>query len=308
MEAKKIENTVQNQINALKSFQKTYNFDLTFPIMDLDEYVGIISNIGNKDQEIKKSKEYAQFSPEEILRMPKEQTIKQSTTYQVLKGLKKQNEDSLNYIGGYIPAPYTLVSLVLELQVASELMIFEPEFLESLIIFSNKIIKQYAKLISNFVDTFFILAPSECTIMKRSYIQYVQESMNNLIEYCVSNLNIPSIMHFCSKKTGQVVNDDIIEPMKEAGIMGLNIPHIIENVEMAKKYELILCGGIDPVNIQIDPEEKTFQQLEELLTSTREIRYIFGTNCQVKWAPGQIESEKLLELYVKLINIKNSFN
>ncbi|TFF99557.1 MAG: hypothetical protein EU541_04615 [Promethearchaeota archaeon] len=308
MKANNIENNIENQIKAFKKFQKTHSFELTFPIMDLDEYVEIVSNLQDKTKSIKKSQEFAKFQPQDILKIPQEKHIKQSLSYQVLKGIHEINNNSFHYIGGYVPAPYTLVSLVLELQIASELMIFKPKFLENLIAHSTEILKQYAKLIYKFVDTFFILAPSECTIMKKSYIKYVQESMNSLIKYCVSDLKIPSIMHFCSNKTGQVVNEDVIKPMKEAGISGLNIPHIIQNIGLAKKYELILCGGINPVNIQLQPQKATLQELEKLLQSTNEIKYIFGTNCQVNWAPGQIKAKELLSLYKKLIEFKKSFN
>lgn len=296
---------VDNQIKAFGKFQKHYRCDITFPIMDLDEYVNLVSNIHNKKEDIQKSKDFAKFSPEEILKIPQTSVIENSITYQVLEGIQKQFKEPTRYIGGYIPAPYTLVSLVLELQVASELMIFEPDYIESLIQFSTEIVEQYAALIKDFVDTFFILAPSECTIMKKTYIDRVQESMNRLIKYCVSDLKMPSIVHFCSKKTGQVVNEDIIKAMKGAGIEGLNIPTIIQNVDLAKKYDLVLCGGIDPISIQLHPFEKFRQQLLEILESTHENRYIFGTNCQVKWAPGQINAKELLNLFDKIKILRN---
>ena len=300
MESQGIELNPINQINSLIEFQKKYNFDITFPRMDLDEYVDIVSNVKEKKKTISKSQDWAQYTPEQIIRSPNSTQIAQSSTYQVLNDIYAKSNGVFRYSGGYIPGPYTLVSLILDLQTASELVIYNPEFLKSLIEFSEPILKFYSKMISAFVDTFFILAPSECTIMKRSYINIIQDSMNKLINYCVSELKKPTLIHFCAKKVSQVVNDEIIGPMKNAGINGLNIPNIVENVELAKKYDLILCGGIDPVNIQIQPKEKTLKELKQLLLDTKEIPYIYATNCQVKWAPGQISSEDLTNLFSEI--------
>lgn len=297
MESQGIEQNPINQIKALKEFQKTYNFDILFPRMDLDEYIEIISNVKEKKKNISKSQDWAQFEPNQIIHSPSLTQISQSSTYQVLKNLYNPSDGIFRYIGGYVPAPYTLVSLILDLQVASELVIYKPEFLKSLIEFSQPIINFYAKMISEFVDTIFILAPSECTIMKRSYIDIVQDSMNKLIKYCVSELNKPTVIHFCAKKVSHVVNDDIIGPMKDAGIIGLNIPNRIENMELAERYNLILCGGIDPVTIQIQPKEKTLKELKQLIIDTKDIPYIYATNCQVKWAPGQISARDLVKLF-----------
>ncbi|MFO7797905.1 MAG: uroporphyrinogen decarboxylase family protein [Promethearchaeati archaeon] len=300
MESHDIEQNPLNQIKALKEFQKTYNFDITFPRMDLDEYVEIVSNVKKKKINISKSQDWAQFEPKEIIRSPTLARISQSSTYQVLKNLYESSDGIFRYKGGYIPAPYTLVSLILDLQVASELVIYNPEFLKSLIEFSQSIINFYAKMISEFVDTLFILAPSECTIMKRSYIDIIQDSMNKLIKYCVSELNKPTLIHFCAKKISHVLNDDIIGPMKDAGIIGLNIPNVIENIQLAKKYNLILCGGIDPVSIQIQPKEKTLKDLKQLIKDTKNIPFIYATNCQIKWAPGQISSRDLNKLFSEI--------
>ncbi len=298
MALKGIEDTVQNQIYAFKEFQKTYNFELSFPTMDLDEYIKLTSNLGEEKNMIRKSRDYAKHSVDDIIKAPMKHKITQSTTYQVLKGIKEARGNSINFIGGYIPAPYTLASMVLELQVASELMIFEPEFLKTLITFSGEIIEQYAKLISQFVDTIFILAPSECTIMKQSYRKYVEESMNKLIQYCVSELNIPTMMHFCAKKNKNIVNEDIITPMKEAGIDGLNIPNIITNVGLAKKLDLILCGGIDPISIEVRTVEEILGELKQTLDDTKHIKYISATNCQIT-----SENKKMLGLFSELKNI-----
>lgn len=303
MESQGIKLNPPNQITALIKFQKELNFDILFPRMDLDEYVELVSNIEDKKEKISKSKDWIEFKAKEIFSNPSSTLISQSSTYKVLKNVRKKSDNSNLYIGGYIPAPYTLVSLIIELQTASELVIFEPDYLKSLVEYSIPIIKQYSKLISEFVDTFFILAPSECTIMKNSYIDIVQDSMNNLITYCASELNLPPIIHFCAKKISQVVNEDVIKPMKDAGLIGLNIPNIIDSLELAKRHDLILCGGIDPVNIQIQPKEKTLKELKVLLEKTNEIKFIFATNCQVKWAPGQISAERLNKLFREIKNL-----
>ncbi|MBD3211968.1 MAG: hypothetical protein GF311_05095 [Candidatus Lokiarchaeota archaeon] len=303
MESKGLNISPASQVNALREFQRTYKFDLAFPRMDLDEYVEIISNAEEKKAQISKSKEWSKFEPSEILRTTSPEDIYQSSTYRVLKDLHDHSNGIFRYIGGYVPAPYTLISLILDLQTASELVIFNPKYLKSLVEFSVPIIKQYTNLISQFVDTLFILAPSECTIMKNSYIEIVQDSMNNIIRYCVSELNKPTLIHFCANKVSQVVNEEVVKPMKEAGIIGLNIPNIIENKDLAKKYNLILCGGIDPVKIQVELEQKTLNELRELLQATNDIKYIFATNCQVKWAPGQKSSEELNLLFKHIRNL-----
>ncbi|MBD3193953.1 MAG: hypothetical protein GF317_02790 [Candidatus Lokiarchaeota archaeon] len=300
MESMDLELTPENQVNALYKFQKKYEFDLVFPRMDLDEYVEIVSNAEDKKSQISKSKDWSQFGPKDIFKITSDENIIQSSTYKVLQNLQTDSNDIFRYVGGYIPAPYTLVSLILDLQTASELVIFEPDYLKSLVKFTIPIIKQYTKLISEFVDTFFILAPSECTIMKNSYINIIQESMNDLIAYCALELKKPTLIHFCASKVSQVVNEEVVKPMKEAGLLGLNVPNIIESKDLAKKYDLILCGGIDPVKIQVEPEQKTLEELRVLLENTSDINYIFATNCQVKWAPGQISSEQLNALFTKI--------
>jgi uroporphyrinogen-III decarboxylase len=305
MKALNIELTVENQIKALLNYQKDYNFDLIFPRMDLDEYVDFISKVKTKKEIISKSKDWVNFSPEQIFNTPDMPQISNSSTYQVLKAIRdyRNSGNTFKYIGGFIPAPYTLVSLVLDLQTVSELVIFEPEFLRKMVEFTTPIIKQYAKVLSNYIDTFFILAPSECTIMKKSYINLVQKSMNQLIHYCVSKLNIPTIMHMCTTKNKNIVNDEVIKPMKKAGICGLNIPNIIENTPLAQKYDLILCGGIDPVQIQLEPFENTFEKISSLLRKIKSNKFILATNCQIKWAPDQISSEELINLFFKLQSI-----
>ncbi len=300
-----IELTAENQIKALINYQKDYNFDLIFPRMDLDEYVDFISKVKTKKEEISKSKDWVNISPEKIFNVPNMPQISKSSTYQILKAIRdyKSTGNTFKYIGGFIPAPYTLVSLVLDLQTVSELVIFEPEFIRKMVEFITPIIEQYAKVLSSFVDTFFILAPSECTIMKKSYINLVQKSMNQLIHYCVSELNIPTIMHMCATKNKNIVNEEIIKPMKKAGICGLNIPNITENIPLAQKYDLILCGGIDPVQIQLEPFEKTCKIISSLLNKTISMKFILATNCQIKWAPDQISSEDLINLFFKLLSI-----
>jgi len=305
MESKGIQLTTENQIDALIEFQKTFEFDITFPRMDLDEYIEIISNVEDKKTQILKSKDWSQFKPNEILKPISLKEITQSTTYKVLKNLKENSNANFNYLGGYIPAPYTLVSLILNLQTASELVIYEPEFLKSLVEFSVPIIKKYSKFMSKLVDTLFILAPSECTIMKNSYIDIVQDSMNTIIKYCVSELNRPTFIHFCASKVSQVVNEDIVKPMKDAGLIGLNIPNIIETKNLARELDLILCGGIDPVNIQVQPKEIVLTELKNLIQETNDIKHIFATNCQIKWAPGQISSDKLIKLFKKIKYLLN---
>jgi len=234
--------------------------------------------------------------------------ISKSSTYQVLKAIRnyKNSGNTFNYIGGFLPGPYTLVSLVLDLQTVSELLIFEPEFLGKMVEFATPIIEQYAKDLSENVDTFFILAPSECTIMKNSYIKLIQNSMNQLIQYCVSELHIPTLMHFCATKNKNVINEEIIKPMKNAGISGLNIPNIIENIPLAQEYDLILCGGIDPIKIQIETIDKTLEMISALLSETISTKFILATNCQIKWAPDQISSEDLINLFFKLLSIADN--
>jgi uroporphyrinogen-III decarboxylase len=303
MESKGLNLSPESQVDALREFQRNYELDLAFPRMDLDEYVEIISNAEEKKTQISKSKEWSKFEPTEILRKTTPEDIYQSSTYRILKNLHDNSNEIFRYIGGYVPAPYTLISLILDLQTASELVIFDPQYLKSLVDFSVPVIKQYTKLISQFVDTLFILAPSECTIMKNSYIDIVQDSMNDIIHYCVSELNKPTLIHFCANKVSQVVNEDVVEPMKKAGIIGLNIPNIVESMDLAKKYNLILCGGIHPVEIQVETEQKMLNELKELIQKTKDIKYIFATNCQVKWAPGQKSSEELNLLFKKIRNL-----
>ena len=305
MKALNIELNIENQIKALINYQRDYNFDLVFPRMDLDEYVDFISKVKTKKDKISKSKDWVNYSPNQIFNTPDIPQISKSSTYQVLKAIRdyRNSGNTFNYIGGFIPAPYTLVSLVLDLQTVSELVIFEPDFLRKMVEFITPIIKKYAESLSNFVDTFFILAPSECTIMKTSYINLVQKSMNQLIHYCVSELNIPTIMHMCATKNKNVVNEEVIKLMKKAGISGLNIPNIIENTPLAQKYDLILCGGIDPVQIQLEPFENTFEKISSLLRKIKSNKFILATNCQIKWAPDQISSEELINLFFKLQSI-----
>jgi len=305
MKALNIELTIENQIKALIHYQRDYNFDLVFPRMDLDEYTDFISKVKSKKDKISKSEDWANFSPEQIFNTPDLSQISNSSTYQVLKAIRdyRNSRNTFKYLGGFIPAPYTLVSLVLDLKVVSELVIFDPEFLKKMVEFITPVIEQYAKILSNYVDTFFILAPSECTIMKNSYINLVQKSMNHLIHYCVSELNIPTIIHICGAKNKNIINEEIIKPMKNAGICGLNIPNIIENTPLAHKYDLILCGGIDPVQIQLEPFEKTFKKISSLLKEILSMKFILATNCQIKWAPDQISSEDLINLFYKLLAI-----
>ncbi|MFX0073203.1 MAG: uroporphyrinogen decarboxylase family protein [Candidatus Hermodarchaeota archaeon] len=302
MQAKDLSFEHENHVSAMQKIQELYDLEIIFPRMDLDEYVEIVSrNI--KKEELKHKDEWLKLNPENIISIPDIDIIKSTTTYKVLKDVSSELKSNFKYIGGYLPAPYTLASLVMNLQISSELVIFEPDFLKSVVKQSKKAIIQYAETIKNFVDIFNILAPSECTIMQRSYRELVSEFMNEIISYCTNDLNKPCFIHFCSRKNKQIVNYDVVKPMKDAGLIGLNIPNIIEQIDLAKELELILFGGIDPVKIQQDPKELIIAQIKEMLTKTKDIKFILGTNCQVKWAPGQISSEGLLNIFKQIKNL-----
>lgn len=300
MKMKNFNFTTTNQIKALLDLQRKLNLDVVFTRMELDEYMKIFSNPLLNKKYLKKREDWLNLNVEDIIKMPKPEKIRDSTSFQVLKSIKSKKGKLFKFIGGYIPAPYSLISLILDLQITSELVIYNPEFLHSLIERARRAIIQYAEEINEFVDLFNILAPSECTILKRSYINLVSRAMNELIHDFVYELEIPTFVHFCSLKNKQVVNKEILKPMKDAGLVALNIPNILENIELAKNLDLILFGGIDPTHIQQKTKDEILREIKKVLINTQNIKFILGTNCQVKWTPNQIKSDKLLDLLTKI--------
>ncbi|MHA1731196.1 MAG: hypothetical protein ACTSU5_04600 [Promethearchaeota archaeon] len=295
---------VENQVRALAHLQRTYDLDLSFPRMDLDEFGGLFrgSAFSAGSSPVTRG-EVSERDPASIVRAPKGGEVAASPSFRVLKRLASRGPGSpeFKHLGAYIPGPYSLFSSVVGIQVASELCILERKFVREVMAEAARAVGIYAEKLSVIVDVFLVLAPSECTISRRAYTTTVAASMIELVRHVAKNLGVPTALHFCSSDNSQVVNRETILPLVGAGLGALNVPNIAEHLGLASDLGVALWGGIDPIEVQRKPREVVLRELRGLLDVTSDSGFVLGTNCQVHQIPKVICSGALLD---KLMAIK----
>ncbi len=279
--------TVENEINALKSIQRTYSPDILFPRMELDEFKQLFSL---KATPIAEEKKYA---PEELIKLPTREEIIASHSVAVLRRAIGESTLKARYVGAFLPSPYSLASSIIGLQYASKLLLRDRAYINPVIARAGEALIEYGRILRELVDVVVILAPSECTISKRLFDASAQAPLQHLVEVIARGGEEVTFFHLCTRRNEHLLTKDTLAPLAKLGMTGLNIPNVLEHAPIARELNLVVLGGIDPISIQQSPWQDVLQQSRNLLEQTRDLRFILGSDCDLTKIP-RIEAEGTL--------------
>lgn len=302
--------TVENQVRALDSLQRLYDLDLVFPRMDLDEFRPLFAGIRARGQEGEEGPTLPGTAPGTARESPPAlgsdagQYIRTLPSYQVLARL---DATQFKNKGAYLPAPYSTLTSLLGIQAASRLVALQPDQVPGYLGPIEARTRQMARELARVADSFTILAPSECTISGRTYRQLFQDPVERLVEYCARILGVPTFLHFCAPRNQQLLAPPILEPLQARGLFGLNVPNVREVLPLAEQYDLVLLGGIDPIAVQRQGRRALLQEVNVLLEATLEVPFLLGTNCQVQKIPRVSCTGALLEKFLLVRKLLESF-
>ncbi len=279
--------TVENEINALKSIQRTYNPDVLFPRMDLDEFKLLFSQQSNPINEEKK------YAPEELIKVPTREEIVASHSVTVLQRAIGDASLKARYVGAFLPSPYSLTSSIIGLQYASKLLLRDRAYINPLIARAGDALIEYGCILSDLVDVVVILAPSECTMSKRLFDASAQAPLQRLVEVVARGGEEVTFFHLCTRRNEHLLTTDTLAPLAKLGLTGLNIPNVLENAAVTRELNLVVLGGIDPISVQQSPWQDVLQTSRTLLEKAKDLRFILGTDCDLTKIP-RIEAEGTL--------------
>ncbi len=279
--------TVENEIIALKSIQRTYGPDLLFPRMELDEFKQLFS------QSSLAFKEEKMYTPEELIKIPTREECATSHSISVLRRAIGESTLKARYVGGFIPSPYSLASSIIGLQYASKLLLRDRAYINPLIARAGDALIEYGCILSDLVDVVVILAPSECTMSKRLFDASAQAPLQRLVEVVARGGEEVTFFHLCTRRNEHLLTTDTLAPLAKLGLTGLNIPNVLENTAVARELNLAVLGGIDPISVQQSPWQDVLQTSRTLLEKAKDLRFILGTDCDLTKIP-RIEAEGTL--------------
>ncbi len=279
--------TVENEINAIKSIQRTYSPDVIFPRMELDEFKQIFSQDPTPINEEKK------YSPDELIKIPTRELIIASHSVEVLRRAIGDSTLKARFIGAFLPSPYSLTSSIIGLQYASKLLLRDRAYINPIIARAGEALIEYGHILSDLVDVVVILAPSECTMSKRLFDASAQAPLQHLVEVVARGGEEVTFFHLCTRRNEHLLNKDTLAPLAKLGLTGLNIPNVLENAAIARELDLVMLGGIDPISVQQSPWQDVLQNSRTLLEKAKDLRFILGTDCDLTKIP-RIEAEGTL--------------
>ncbi len=279
--------TVENEIAALKSIQRTYSPDVLFPRMDLDEFKQLFSQQSTPFYEDKK------YAPEELIKIPTHAEIAASHSVEVLQRAIGETAIKARFVGAFLPSPYSLASSIIGLQYASKLLLRDRAYINPIISRAGAALIEYGRVLSDLVDVLVILAPSECTMSKRLFDASAQAPLQQLVEVVARGGEEVTFFHLCTRRNDHLLTKDTLAPLAKVGLTGLNIPNVLENAAVARELNLVVLGGIDPISVQQSPWQDVLQTSRTLLEKAKDLRFILGTDCDLTKIP-RIEAEGTL--------------
>ena len=302
---------VDHEVNAMRSIYRTYNTDIIFPRMDLDEFAWLFSNRDvEKTAGGKEEIDWASYQPEDIIRIPNRADLESSYSVQVLKAAREDKPLQDTLLGAFCPTPYSLVTGIIGLQAASTLLIRNRDFLSALVATAANAIVEYIQVLKEVAGVIVLLAPSECTISRKMYDKSVAAPVQQLVEAVAAGDNTVSFLHFCTRANEHLLNAEVITPLAKAGLMGLNVPNVMHAIPLARDLDLVLLGGIDPIGIQQRPWQEIVQETKVLLEEIKDkgTRFVLGTDCNLTKIPLIEASGTLLTKFLELKKLVKEFS
>lgn len=292
--------SVENQVKVLSKVRRGFKPDLYFPRMDLDEFATLFGGPA-RGPGCMTASGLAAADPGDLVRVPSAADVRETPSWRVLDAVGPTLDDTSERAGCYVPAPYSLLTSIAGLQPASEALITAPDAIARAMPVLSGAIVAYIDAMAGIPGTgmIVILAPSECTISRRMYKTFVAGPMLDVIR-AAARTGIPTFMHFCSPDNAHLVNEEIVWPMRDAGLAGLNVPRVVEAVPLATSLGLALFGGLDPIQVQRDHRVLVLDKAREMIDGTRSVSFILGTNCQVKRLPRVSCTGALLTKFMEL--------
>jgi uroporphyrinogen-III decarboxylase len=309
MRLSRAEPTIENEITALQSIQRTFSPDILFPAMDLDEFASLFAGEGFIDSGSGgDAVDWNNQALESIIRSPTREEMEASHSVQLLDAVGTNKSLHPRYLGAFCPAPFTLVSNIIGLQTASDLLRRNIEFLTALVSRAAAVLVDYVQVIREKAGVIVVLAPNECRISRRAYDAVAMASVQDLVGAVASGGDIVSFLHLCARNNEHIVNSDVIAPLARLGLTGLNVPNILHAAQLAQDLDLVLLGGIDPVDILQREWQAIMQETRVLFEETKGLRFILGMNCRMAKNPAIEPTSALLTNFLELKKLVREFS
>ncbi|MGC8737159.1 MAG: uroporphyrinogen decarboxylase family protein [Candidatus Hydrogenedens sp.] len=293
------------QATSIIALQKTCNFDVIFPMMDLTveaEAMGACINWEIDELPAVTGKTVLDTNDVKNLPIPEVgEGNRLGVFVETCKELRKEFSDK--WVWGYVLGPFSIAGRLMGMTEISIAIKLEPELVHQILEKVNTLIEKYASaLLAMGIDGLVILEPASGMLDEYDANEFSNNYIKRTVNLIKDKGKIP-ILHNC----GKVLH--LVESLCATGIQALHVGSVTEPYDIYPRIpdDIVLMGNLNPTEIflQGTPEKLKDATITLLKQMAGYNRFVISSGCDIP--PGTpIENLKVFKEVVD--SIKHSMN